>query len=211
MLEVYIDEYNNTESKGRDMNGKTPNQIYAESLETVRRVNDENMLNILCGIFEERTVGKNGIRILNNYFYDEILIPYYNKKVIASYVPENIDKIIVFDKDMKIIGEATAKIVTAYRNTTEEDYKRAQREKRAVREHNKQYESKIEVDIHSIIATNQFKEKQYTEQASHGTINQIVPVIQNNSHKLKGITGTETRNREHEEFIDILSNYYATL
>lgn len=211
-LDIYIEEeYNNTKSKGRDMNGKTPNEVYYENLSVVCRVKDENVLNIICGTFEGRTVGKNGVRILNNYYYDEALIAHYGKKVIVSYVPENIDKVVVFDANMRIINEAHARIVTPYRNTTQEDYNRAKKAKKAIKKFNQQFAFERETNIHGLIASNQLKEKQYAEDGEIATIEHITPRIQQNSRKLKEIAEVGERDCEQEAATDALLKFYQAL
>ena len=207
-LDTYIEEYNNTKSRGWDMDGKSPNQVYAENAHTSKRVVDENILNVLCGTFEERTVGKNGVRILNNYYYSEGLIPYYGKKVIVSYVPENIDKIIVFDTDMRIVCEAAAKVVTPYRSTTEDDYRKAQREKKAVRNYNKQYAPIGGLNIHSLIAASQLSEKQYEEYGEIDSVPYIGSTIRHNSRKLKEIAEANERDPKSIAITDTLLEYY---
>jgi len=210
-LTAYIEEYNNTPSSGQDMGGQAPNTVYNKNLSNPRQISDATALDILCGTFAERIVGKNGAQVLSNFYWDDALIAHRNKKIIVSYLPENIDKIFVFTADMTLICEAKANTVTPYRTTTEDDYKRAQKRKRAVREHNQQYEPMQNVNVHSLIAMNQLEEKQYSERGEVNTTTQVVPVIQKNNRKFKEIAEAGCRDLGREEMTDVLLKFYDAL
>jgi hypothetical protein len=184
-LDSYIMEYNQTKSNGIDMGGKCPNQVYYENLKEQTTMYDADVLRALCGQFEERTVQPNGIRILNNNYYHELLIPHHGEKVIVSYYPDNIDAINVYDTDNKAICVAYAKVTTPFRATTEEDYKRAGKERKEVRAFIRKHKPARALDIHNIVARNQLEEKDYLEAIEQKTIAKINPKVTQNQSILK--------------------------
>ena len=98
-----------------------------------KEVADKEALAILCGTFDRRTVHKNGITYNGREYWSEKLLPCFKQQVIINYVPENMDELNVFDEEMNPICKAAAKIRTPFRHTTEEDYKEAEKKKKAVR------------------------------------------------------------------------------
>ncbi len=126
-------EYHKAPSRGQDMDGKAPDQVYAENLKIRRVVSDHDALRILCGNIAERTVQKNGISLLNNFYYNDTLLRYVGQKVVALYDPANIDEMAIFDTDHNFICKAAAKLISPFRHTTEEAYIEAAKQKRAAR------------------------------------------------------------------------------
>lgn len=141
------------------MEGKSPDEIYYQNLPVKREVADRRALAILCGNFETRTVHKNGITLMHREYQNEKLLPYFKRKVIVNYDPENIDELNVFDEEMRSICVAVARIRTPFRHTTEEDYKRAQKEKKRARQFVEKYRPQMEQDTISLIAKNQLSEQ----------------------------------------------------
>lgn len=184
-LAAYIQEYNNTPSKGRDLDGKCPDQVYFENLITKRVVSDTAALRLLCGNADERVVHKNGISIKNNSYFSEALSAHFGKHVIVVYDPENIDKIGVFDMDNRAICMAEAKIRSPFRKTTEEDYIRAAKEKKKARDIVKKQAPVRDMDIHSIIARNQLLEKTFAESGDTSVVEHITPQAARNAEILK--------------------------
>lgn len=158
-LDNYISDYNHTCSRASDLDGKSPEEVYYQNLTVKREVTDRNALSLLCGTFDTRTVGKNGIRFKNRYYTSEKLLPYFNKKVVINYASENMDMLYVFDEDMRAVCTAVAKVRTPFRNTTEADIKKAEKEKKAVRQMVKKYRPAMELDTMSLIARNQQAER----------------------------------------------------
>jgi hypothetical protein len=194
LLDSYIEEYNNTPSRGRDMDNKSPNEVYRlnlplndEGKPIIRKVNDITALDMLCGTIEERTVRKNAVQILNNFYFHDDLLGYHTKKVVVSYVPENIDTIFVFDTDFRLICKAEAQVITPYRKTTEEDFRQAKKQQKKARELVKKYRPTEEANIHNIIASNQLQEKQYSKHDEICATMSIIPAINKNSKRLKEI------------------------
>jgi transposase InsO family protein len=185
LLSAYIEEYNQTASNGRDMNGQSPNQVYYDNLKVKRQISDHDALRILCGNFHERTVQKNGIRIMNNLYQSDYLTPFYNQKVTVVFDPDNIEEVNVFDMNNKAICVAYAQISTPFRNTTDVDYQKAAKEKKKVRSFIKNYAPSRESHITQIIARNQLEEKLYEEGRDTSIIEQISPQSAQNSKTLR--------------------------
>ncbi|MDE6426175.1 MAG: Mu transposase C-terminal domain-containing protein [Ruminococcus sp.] len=167
-LAKYIDEYNNTAHHGDGMDGRTPNQVYDENLTEKREIGDSNALRLLFGKTVERTVQKNGIAMYNNTFTnnDGKLIPYYDRKVLVTYDPDDLETVYIFDMDYNYICSASAKLKTPFRSCNEEDYIRAGKEKCAVRQFAKKYKPQQCKSTFDLIAEYQLEELQYKEEQS---------------------------------------------
>ena len=199
LLTAYIDEYNQTPNNGMDMEGKCPDQVYAENLDVKRVVSDHDALRLLCGNTEERVVNKSGVSIKNNHYYHDALLSHMGKRVMVVYDPDNIDKMAVFDMKGRAICLAEAKIRTPFRHTSEEDYIRAAKEKKAARAIVAKYKPAREMDIHEIVARNQLMEKTFTESGDPDIVEHIAPQAAENSAILKATDRTETTRRIREE------------
>lgn len=158
-LDNYMEDYNHTPSRGKDLDGKSPDEVYYQNLSVKKMITDRKALDLLCGTFDIRTVGKNGIRFKNRYYWNEGLLPYLNKKVVINYTSDNMDLLYVFDEDRRAICTAEAKVRTPFRNTTEADFKKAEKERKAARQFAKKYQPVIEHDTMSLIARNQLAER----------------------------------------------------
>lgn len=198
-LAVYIDEYNQTPNSGMDMEGKCPNQVYFENLAIKRVVSDHDALRLLCGNTEERVVNKSGVSIKNNHYYHDALLSHMGERVMVVYDPDDIEKMAVFDMKGRAICLAEAKIRTPFRHTSEEDYIRAAKEKKAARAIIAKYKPAREMDIHEIVARNQLMEKTFTESGDPDIVEHIVPQAAENSAILKATDRTETTRRIREE------------
>lgn len=158
-LDNYMEDYNQTPSRGKDMDGKTPNEVYYQNLAAKREVVDRKALALLCGTFETRTVHKNGITFRHRDYWNEKLLPFLNQRVIINFVPENMDVLNVFDEDLRAICTAAAKVRTPFRNTTEADYREAARQKKKARKLVEEYRPRMELDTISMIASMHLEEQ----------------------------------------------------
>ena len=199
LLTAYIDEYNQTPNSGIDMEGKCPDQVYAENLAIKRVVRDQDALRLLCGNTEERVVNKSGVSIKNNHYYHDALLSHMGERVMVVYDPDDIEKMAVFDMKGRAICLAEAKIRTPFRHTSEEDYIRAAKEKKAARAIVAKYKPAREMDIHEIVARNQLMEKTFTESGDPDIVEHIAPQAAENSAILKATDHTETTRRIREE------------
>lgn len=202
LLYEWIEDFNNTQSKGKACRGKTPNVVYYENLHSRTVLQDEKILDILCGTFEERVISKNGISFKNRQYTNDLLLEHMGEKVIVNYSPENFDRLNVFDMDMQAICVAVPKVISPYRTATEEDFKRAQKEKKRARKIVSEFKPVRDMDIMNIIARNQFEEMQYRKQndteggSSENTVTKINPVMSTNNRILE-----ESENRRKEDSI----------
>ena len=199
LLSAYITEYNQTPNNGIDMNGKCPDEVYFENLSVKQVVSDLDALRLLCGNSEERTVHKNGVSIKNNNYFHEKLLYHQGERVIVVYDPDNIDKMAIFNMNNRAICMAEAKIRTPFRNTTEEDYIKAGKEKKKARAIVREYAPTRDVDIHEIIARNQLTEKAFREDGEAGVIERALPLVAENAAILKATDHGESVRRIREE------------
>ncbi len=106
------------------------------------------------------------------------MLHYYKQEVIVSYTPDNLDELNVFDSEMRFIGVAAARVRTPFRHTTEEDYIKAQKEKKRVRKLVREAKPVYEIDTMQLIAKNQLLEKVHNaEETAPAAIEQITPVF----------------------------------
>lgn len=209
-LTEYIKEYNNTAHHGDGMDGRTPNQVYSENITEIREIGDSNALRLLFGKTVERTVQKNGIAMYNNTFTnnDGKLIPYYDRKVMVTYDPDDLETVYIFDMDYNYICSASAKLKTPFRNCNEEDYIRAGKEKRAVRQFTKKYKPQQCKSTFDLIAEYQLEELQYREEQSPDV--QVRKVATSYSSEIERTLEDNRQEKAENQSImeDIMFNYY---
>lgn len=158
-LDNYMEDYNKTPSRGKNLEGKSPDEVYYQNLSVKREITDRKMLTLFCGSFDQRTVHKSGITFRNRVYWNKALLPYFKKKVIINYDSENLDVLNVFDEDMRAVCTAEAKVRTPFRNTTEADYKKAMKQKKQARQMVEKYRPQVELDTMSMIAKIQLAEQ----------------------------------------------------
>lgn len=158
-LDNYMEDYNHTPSRGKNLDGKSPDEVYYQNLSVKREITDRKALALLCGTFDTRTVNKSGISFRNRVYWDKELLPYFKKKVIINYDSENLDVLNVFNEDMRAICVAEAKVRTPFRNTTEADYKKAMKQKKQARQMVEKYRPQVELDTMGMIAKIQLAEQ----------------------------------------------------
>ncbi len=200
-LSNYIAEYNATPSRGRDLDGKCPDQVYFENLKGKRRVPDLDALRLICGNSLERVVHKNGVSLMHNSYFSDLLLEHLGERVIVTYDPANIDKVGVFDMEDRAICTAEAKIQTLFQHTSEEDYIRAAKEKKAAQAIVKKYAPKRDMGIHQIIARNQLMEQQFEKSEETKVIEQITPQAARNAVILKETDTTATQRIRKEDSV----------
>lgn len=158
-LDNYMEDYNHTQSRGKNLEGKSPDEAYYQNLSIKKEITDRKVLALLCGTFDTRTVHKSGITFKNRVYWDKALLPYFKKKVIINYDSENLDVLNVFDEDMRAVCMAEAKVRTPFRNTTETDYKKAMKQKKQARQMVERYKPQVELDTMSMISKIQLAEQ----------------------------------------------------
>ncbi len=193
-LDSFIAEYNDTPSRAEGLDGKSPNQTYYENLLEKKEVADFGALKMLCGTFEERTVQRNGVQVMQRYYEAEGLLPYYKKKVIVNYDHDNIDELNIFDMDMRFICTASARIKTPFRNTTEEDYKKAQKERKRIKKLVEEAKPVHDLDTIQLIARSQLEELQELQTDKNvRTTTQILPAFGNANENQQVMEQNEER------------------
>ncbi|MDE6679224.1 MAG: Mu transposase C-terminal domain-containing protein, partial [Ruminococcus sp.] len=209
-LTEYINEYNNTAHHGDGMDGKTPNQVYSENITEIREIGDSNALRLLFGKTVERTVQKNGISMYNNTFtnHDGKLFQYYDRKVLVTYDPDDLETVYIFDTDYNYICSASSKFKTPFRSCNEEDYIRAGKEKRAVRQLAKKYKPKQCKSTFDLIAEHQLEELNYKEEQSPDV--QVRKVATSYSTEIEKTLEDNQQEKERNQSImqKIMSDYY---
>lgn len=168
---AYIAEYNSTAHSGRDMDGKSPNEVYLENLHHKREVKNPEVLRLLCGRFITRTVGRNGIRMNNTTFteYDGKLLPYYKRKVTVVYDPEDMSSLTVLEHESKrFICNIQPKVLTPFGAANEEDFRRAAKQRKKVLDYVNGVRPRrlAEHQTFSIISKNKLLEKNFEEEYS---------------------------------------------
>lgn len=210
-LKAYLNDYENTCHNGNGMDNKCPNQVYFENLKVKKEIKDHDALRMLCGRVEERVVLRNGINIFNNSYWNDALISRLKEKVVVIYDPSNIDEINIFDVDGRAICKATPKIKTPFRNTTAEDYRKAQKERKAVKQFVKELAPTRDLQPWQIIARNQAIEKNFEEESNTKTIDILTPQMSENISILNTSSTKTNRNNDEENDIALsLYNYYTS-
>lgn len=209
-LKAYLNDYESTCHNGNGMDNKCPNQVYFENLKVKKEIKDHDALRMLCGRVVERVVLRNGINLFNNSYWNEALIYRLKEKVIVIYDPVNIDEINIFDIDGRAICKATPKIKTPFRNTTAEDYRKAQKERKAVKKAVKELAPTRDLQPWQIIARNQALEKNFEEEANYEKVNVLTPQMTENITILNSSSNKTNKNTDEENDIALsLYNYYT--
>ncbi len=112
----FFKEYANRKHTGGWFKGRTPAEVFNESLERVKSLPDYESrliepaaLNYLMMSEEVRKVGRNGVRLFGKYFFNEALLP-LRSEVTVRYDITDLSRVLVFDKSGKFICEATDEI-----------------------------------------------------------------------------------------------------
>lgn len=125
--------YNNTKHTGDGMDGRSPNQAFAELPFIVRRTTEATLFFSLMRVKGSRKVGRNGIKFNNVHYYHDECIRYLDKKVTARYSPANPEILYVFDLDENYLFTAE-KVKKRGFNLTDEDYEEENRRKKIARQ-----------------------------------------------------------------------------
>ena len=118
----YIYEiYNESPHSGDGMFGKSPNQVYCETLSSIRTASKEALFFALMRVKGSRTVQRNGITFGKAHYYNDKCIKHLGKKVYARYNPGAPDILYIFDADKNYLFDAH-KVQKKGWNLTESDY-----------------------------------------------------------------------------------------
>lgn len=161
-LANYIKEYNLTPHSGNGMDKRTPDEVLYNSFEKpAQMISDEAVLKLLFGNRQECKVSNVGVKVCSINFMCEELVPLYGRKVIAIYDPNDLDKVYIYTQDGKFVCQAMAKLKSPFRTATEEDFKRAAKERKRVEKLLKEYEPKRRKDEADILFANIAEEHHY--------------------------------------------------
>ena len=111
---------------------------------------------------------------------------------------------------MKAVCRAAAKVRTPFRHTTQEQIREAMKEKKNARKVVEQYAPVRELDVMSIVARNQLLEKQYGENGDTKVVENINPVLFQNSRILAAASQNQRPNAEEDITVTLLKAYQET-
>jgi transposase InsO family protein len=130
-LTNYIAEYNATPHSGKGMEGKSPDEVYYSSfVKPAQMISDETVVKLLFGNQKKVKVSNFGVTVCSIHFTSEDLLDYLNQTVIAKYDPNSLDKVYIYSSNGKFICQAIAKVMSSFRTATEEDFIRAEKQKK---------------------------------------------------------------------------------
>lgn len=133
MHDQYVYEvYNNAPHSGYYMNGKSPNQMYAELPFSVRRVEKRTLFFSLMRVKGKRKVQRNGVTFNHVHYYNDNIINFIGKNVYARYNPNQPDILYLFDEAGNYLFSAS-KIVKLGFAPTPADYARENERRRIAR------------------------------------------------------------------------------
>lgn len=129
-FEVFVDKYiegifNHEEHSGIGMNGKTRNQVYAETLYEMKVATPEELNLMMMRNSRMVTVQKDGI-VLKLYgtqltfWSPELAFNYINEKVYYRYNPDDLSEIRVYDEKDRFLCTAQQKTALSYFASKEE-------------------------------------------------------------------------------------------
>lgn len=127
---LYVYEiYNESKHSGNAMDGKSPNQAYADIPFTIRKVSKEVLYFSLMRVKGQRVVQRNGITFKGIHFYNDDCINYIGQKVTARYDPTKPEIIYIFDTNENFLFIAEEIQKHGWNLTTEDYQKENQRKK----------------------------------------------------------------------------------
>ena len=121
-------DYNNRVSRGKGMNGRTPNEVFAQ--DNVARPVDENSLSLLL-LKSSRPVkvGRNGVTHLDRVYFHEALLRIKGEAVFLRYDPGQMGRVWVYSMADVFICQARERERIPF-NADEETLSRAIKQKR---------------------------------------------------------------------------------
>ena len=169
--------YSDRSHGGNAMNGKSPNEVYAQEMGKLRTFDNKQRLAAICGEREQRIVRHDCIELLGRTYRakDGALVNYIGAKVTIVYMPENIDVIYVYDEKFRYICNATAVVRTSFRTSTMEDYQEIRREQKKARKIVNSQMPKARLSVTDSLIQRQAAENAYTQ------INETAPASEGTS------------------------------
>lgn len=140
-LEAYIEGwYNLSASSGDGMNGKCPNEVYAENLIIKKIATQEQLNELLLRSTRTQKVTRNGVHVTIGaekvWFYNtELVVDYFGKSVYIRYNPDNLSTVRVYDEDERFLIEVESFVAGGY--DMDHDVETIKKVQRFEREHRK--------------------------------------------------------------------------
>lgn len=134
-VDAYLEGwYNKQPHSGEGMNGRTPDEVFAELL-IEKRVVSETQLNLMFMRWSNpMKVGKNGVTLTFyekklQYFDQNLWLNYFGKEVYVRYSPDDLSEVRVYDLEERFICTAKLKDELGY-DATKEEVAKVQKENR---------------------------------------------------------------------------------
>lgn len=177
----YIDEYNALPHSGKGMDGRSPDEVYYSSfVKPAQMISDEMALKVLFGNQKKVKVSNSGVTVCSIRFTSEDLLDYLNQTVIAKYDPNSLDKVYIYSSSGKFICQAIAKVMSPYRTATEEDFRRAEKQKKKAKKIINEYKPmriKNESDILFENIAKEHRHKAANEEVENATITEAKKAV----------------------------------
>ncbi len=116
-LDTFINGLRNAQkSNGVGMNGKTPNQVYADNLYRKRTATAEELNLLMLKSERLQKVQRNGVKVKIGgkdlwYYNEELKIHYFGESVYVRYDPDDLSQVRVYDKQERLL--CTAQLLEA--------------------------------------------------------------------------------------------------
>ncbi|MGN0674518.1 MAG: Mu transposase C-terminal domain-containing protein [Oscillospiraceae bacterium] len=148
---------------GNAMNGRTPNEAYAQEMVEKRIFSNKTELAVICGERVKRVVRHDCIELFNRIYRakDGALVNYIGKRVTVVFMPENIDVLYVFDEKFRQICTVIASVLTPFRTSTMEDYQEIKREQKKAKQIVAAQMPKTQLSVTDSLIQKQAEEQSY--------------------------------------------------
>jgi len=139
-VQCFINDYNAVRPhSGKGMEDRTPDAVFFELKKSKKAVRVEELA-LLCSRVNEKTVEKNGIHFMGDWYINEkIMFEYLSRKVRFRYNDDDISRIFVFDLNGRFLG-VMEKYNMAKWMMESEDYRKHMRYVKNVDEARKEWE-----------------------------------------------------------------------
>lgn len=169
--------YANKIHHGNGMNNRTPNEVYEQEMTEIRTFDNKMELAVICGEHKERVVKHNCIELLGRIYRAKNgeLVNYIGKKVTVKYIPENIDRLYVYDEKGRYICAVTASVMTPFRSSTMEDYEEIRRQQKQAKKIVREQMPKARLSVTDSLIQRQVEERDFAREQEAAA----APIIDN--------------------------------
>ena len=195
----FFKEYAERPHTGGFYKGRTPAEIFNESIERVKslpdyesRLVEPKELDYLMMSEQTRVVGRNGVRLFGRYYFNEALLP-IKDTVTVKYDLADLSRVLVFDRKGKFICEATDEINEAVHPAakllgTAEDVEKVTEKLRIKRG----YEKEVKEEVKELF----------------NTMNEITPVYAIEGEEVQRLKGSKAKKLIKENRTDDAEDYW---